>query len=97
MYLSFILSMIFLPREKPISESSLNGLVELLTDDAVKLTYMVPDFPNRREAEKLARRLICLSEQKERHVVGIYYEDALIGILNETDSMDRRKDRLPPR
>ncbi|MBR2048819.1 MAG: GNAT family N-acetyltransferase [Oscillospiraceae bacterium] len=74
---------------KPISESSLNGLVELLTDDAVKLTYMVPDFPNRREAEKLARRLICLSEQKERHVVGIYYEDALIGILNETDSMDR--------
>lgn len=75
---------------KPISSESLDALVELLTDDVVKQTYMVPDFPNREEAEKLAQRLITLSEQEERHVAGIYYGDALIGILNETDSMDDR-------
>ena len=73
---------------KPISPESLDALVELLTDDMVKQTYMVPDFSNRQEAEKLANRLITLSEQEERHVAGIYFEDALIGVLNETESTD---------
>lgn len=75
---------------KPISRDSLNALVELLTDDVVKQTYMVPDFPNRWEAEKLAQRLITLSEQEGRYVAGIYYRDSLIGILNETESTDDR-------
>ena len=75
---------------KPIAPDSLDALVELLTDDVVKQTYMVPDFPNREEAEKLAHRLITLSEQEERHVAGIYYGDSLIGILNETESVDDR-------
>lgn len=75
---------------KPISPESLDALVELLTDDVVKQTYMVPDFPNRKEAEKLAQRLITLSEQENRHVAGIYYGDSLIGILNETESLDDR-------
>lgn len=75
---------------KPIAPESLDALVELLTDDVVKQTYMVPDFPNREESKKLAQRLITLSEQEERHVAGIYYRDSLIGILNETESVDDR-------
>lgn len=75
---------------KPISPDSLAALAELLTDEVVKQTYMVPDFPNREEAEKLAQRLVILSEQEERHVAGIYYGDSLIGILNETESVDDR-------
>lgn len=71
---------------KPIAPESLNALVELLTDDIVKQTYMVPDFPSHGEAEKLALRLIALSEQEERHVAGIYSGEALIGMLNETES-----------
>ena len=73
---------------KPISPESLDAVVELLSDETVKQTYMVPDFPNRQEAEKLAQRLITLSEQEERHVAGIYFGDALIGILNETESTE---------
>lgn len=73
---------------KPISPESLDALVELLTDDVVKQTYMVPDFPNREEAEKLAERLTTLSEQEGCYVAGIYYGDSLIGILNETESVD---------
>ena len=75
---------------KPISPESLDALVELLTDDVVKQTYMVPDFPDREEAEKLAQRLITLSDQENRHVAGICYGDSLIGILNETESLDDR-------
>lgn len=75
---------------KPIAPDSLDALVELLTDDVVKQTYMVPDFPNREESEKLAQRLIILSEQEGRYAAGIYYRDSLIGILNETESIDDR-------
>lgn len=73
---------------KPISPESLDAVVELLSDETVKQTYMVPDFPNRQEAEKLANRLIALSEQEKRHVAGIYFGDALIGVLNETESTE---------
>ena len=62
---------------KPISPDSLGALVELLTDETVKQTYMVPDFPNRQEAEKLANRLITLSEQEEINIsaaAGFFWE-----------------------
>lgn len=70
---------------KSISPDSIESLVELLTDDLVKQTYMVLDFPNREAAVKLAEQLIALSEQEDRYVAGIYFGDALIGILNETE------------
>lgn len=73
---------------KPIRQDDLDTLVELLTDDTVKQTYMVPDFARREEAVPLAMRIIALSEQEARHVAGIYLGDALIGILNETESAD---------
>lgn len=71
---------------KPIVQESLDDLAELLTDEQVKQTYMVPDFSARAEAEALARRLMDLSGKPERHVAGIYWGDALVGILNETES-----------
>lgn len=71
---------------KPIAQESLNVLTELLTDHTVKQTYMVPDFAARKEAEALAQRLIDLSGKPERHVAGIYWGSALVGILNETES-----------
>ena len=47
---------------------------------------MVPDFPTREDALKLARRLMDLSTQEERRVAGIYLGENLIGILNQTDA-----------
>lgn len=75
---------------KAISDSSVDALTELLTDDAVTQTYMVPDFPTREEAVKLAGRLIALSALEDRHVAGIYCGESLIGLLNETESADDR-------
>ena len=71
---------------KSISPDSLENLADLLSDEIVKQTYMVPDFPNREEALKLAGRLMALSTQEERRVAGIYLEESLIGILNQTDA-----------
>ena len=75
---------------RSISSDSLESLVELLTDDTVKLTYMVPDFQNRTDAMALAFRLMKLSESTDRYVFGIYLGAELIGILNETEIVDGR-------
>ena len=71
---------------KFISPDSLENLADLLSDEIVKQTYMVPDFPRRQEALNLAQRLMELSKQEERRVVGIYLGETLIGILNQTDA-----------
>ena len=75
---------------KTITPDSIDALVELLTDDVVKQTYMVPDFPDRAAAEKLAQRIRGLSENPERYVAGIYLCGQLIGTLNETEKTEER-------
>lgn len=75
---------------KPLSAADKDALVELLTDDVVKQTYMVPDFPTRAAVENLAEKLRLLSGQKGRYVVGIFLGQTLIGILNETEVSDSR-------
>lgn len=75
---------------KPILPDSLEALTDLLTDDVVAKTYMVPDFSCREDARKLARRLMDLSRQEEHRVAGIYQSEALIGIMNQTDATEER-------
>ena len=70
---------------KPICRENLGELAQLLMNDVVKKTYMVPDFANLSEALKLADRIRVLSEDPSRNVAGIYLGETLIGILNETD------------
>jgi RimJ/RimL family protein N-acetyltransferase len=75
---------------KRISQEDLGILVELLTDDTVKQTYMVPDFASPAEAAKLAQRLIDYSQEENLRTKGIYAGDQLIGILNQTEVMEDR-------
>lgn len=73
---------------KSITNEALASLVELLTDDVVKKTYMLPDFPDRATAEQLSRRLQSLSEGEKPIVLGIFLDGGLIGMLNETQRTD---------
>ena len=68
---------------KSITNKDLDNVVELLSDDIVKQTYMVPDFETREDAEKLFVRLRDLSQSDNFYQVGIYLENQLIGIANE--------------
>lgn len=70
---------------KPISTGDREAMIDLLSDDLVKQTYMVPDFPSRKDAAKLFERLKALSLDESRYVAGIYLDQAFIGILNETE------------
>lgn len=71
---------------KPMDLADRDMLVELLTDETVGKTYMVPDFSNRQAAEQLAERLCRLSGQEDRHMAGIYLGEVLIGLIHETET-----------
>lgn len=70
---------------RSLSDADREAVIDLLTDDTVKQTYMVPDFRSREDAAKLFQRLRDLSLREGRYVAGIYLDGAFIGLLNETE------------
>ena len=75
----------------PMGESYIDDIIEIITNDTVKKTYMLPDFQDRESAEKLARRLCELSENEAHYVVGVCLGDKLIGFINDTEITPDRK------
>lgn len=74
---------------RPIREADRDDLIRVLTDDRVKQTYMLPDFPAWEDAYKLFARLRDLSADSARFVRGVYLDDRLIGFLNDVQIADR--------
>ena len=66
-------------------ECDFDAMMAIFKSDAVKATYMVPDLPTRDTEMKLFTRIRELSERDDRYVFGIFLEDKLIGLLNDTE------------
>lgn len=73
---------------RPVLKESLPTLCRLLTDPKVTEFYMVPDFENENHVVFLAQRLMEISNQPNRILLGIYLGEDLIGIVNEMDTQD---------
>ena len=74
---------------KRMSEMDLEAALDLLTNDVVKKTYMLPDFEKREDAIPLFRRILELSLGDTRYVRGIYLNDHLIGYSNEVEVVEK--------
>lgn len=70
-------------RLRILTEADEAVLVELLTNDAIKQTYMLPDFIRKEDAIPLARRLMQLSREDGRFVRGMEVDETLVGFLND--------------
>lgn len=70
---------------QPLRQQDIPALADLFTDEVVKQTYMVPDFPDRASAEALGERILAMSRDPQRYVAGIFLADTCIGLLNETE------------
>ena len=68
---------------KPFSSEDVESAIQLLTDEKVKETYMLPDFESREHVVALFERLKELSYQEEHFVRGVYWNDELIGLVND--------------
>ena len=74
---------------KPVTEADQDAALDLLTNDLVKKTYMLPDFERREDAIPLFRRLVDLSNGTTHYLRGIYLQDHLIGYLNEVEKEEK--------
>ena len=68
-----------------IRECDFDELIALMKNEEVGKTYMVPDLPTREAEMKLFTRIRELSERDDRYVFGIFLDNVLIGMLNDTD------------
>ena len=69
---------------RPFRESDKDAMLEILYDENVKKTYMIPDFKDREAAEKLFYTFMRLSCAADRYVGAICLGDELIGFMNDT-------------
>jgi len=72
-----------------ISAADETIMLDILTNNIVKQTYMLPDYECREDAIPLFHRLITLSMDQTRYVRGIYLGDILIGFVNDVEIKNR--------
>jgi len=72
-----------------ISDAQQETMLELLTSEQIRQTYMLPDFESREAAIPLFRRLCALSREEGRFVRGIYADGTLVGFLNDVEITGR--------
>lgn len=70
---------------KPIDPMDKESVIDLLTDETVGKTYMLPVYKCREEAELLFQRLVQMSREDGRYVAGVYLDGRFIGMMNETE------------
>ena len=70
---------------RPFVEKDAEAIIDLLMDEQVKKTYMIPDFATRQAARPLFDRLRQLSQLEVRFVRSICLDGQSIGMINDVD------------
>lgn len=70
---------------RSLTQTDEAALMELLTSNEIKKTYMLPDFDQREDAIPLARRLMQLSCDNTHFVRGMDENGTLVGFLNDVE------------
>ena len=70
---------------RSFTESDREAVYEILTDNAIKQTYMIPDLSVPDGVEKLFRRLKEYSMTDNHFVRGIYAGKEFLGWINDVD------------
>ena len=70
---------------KPMEDSDQERMLQILTDNQIKQTYMLPDFESEEQAVHLFKRIQSRTQVKENIDCGIYLKDVLIGFANTVE------------
>lgn len=75
---------------KPFSAENAEDIMDILTNETVAKTFMLPEYSEREQARPLAERLIALSqpENTARLEVGVFLGDKVIGFINDVGFTD---------
>lgn len=69
----------------PLRDIDYIPMMEMVKDDKIKETYMLPDFSSIDEEASFFHHLKELSLDLTKFIYGIYYNDLLVGFMNEVD------------
>lgn len=73
---------------KPHSDRDQEAMVELLINEKIKETFMIPDFKTNDEGIAAFKKLQELSQSEEHYERSICVEQQLIGFLNDVEITD---------
>ena len=70
---------------RPFCDGDKEKMLEMLYDESIKKTYMIPDFESVEAAEKLFSAFARLSLDEGRFVGAICLDGEIIGFMNDTE------------
>ena len=70
---------------RPFLDSDKDKMLEMLYDESIKKTYMIPDFESIEAAENLFSAFMRLSMDEGRYVGAICLDNELVGFMNDTE------------
>lgn len=73
---------------RPFLDGDREKMLEMLYDESIKKTYMIPDFKSVEAAEKLFSAFMRLSQDESRYVGAICLDHELVGFMNDTEIVD---------
>lgn len=73
---------------KPFEECDRQQMVDILLNEDIKKTYMIPDFEDKKQAEKLFEKIMNYSKSDNHFEYGIFFNDILIGFVNDCEIHD---------
>ena len=68
---------------KPYRYADQVSMIELLTNQEIKKSYMIPDFQTEEEASNMFKKLHTFSRNDKHFERGIYLNHQLIGFVND--------------
>lgn len=73
---------------KPYSPNEQEDMVELLSNEKIKETFIIPDFNTRDEVISFFKKIMEFSYSERHYVRGIYNNQSLIGFINDVSIED---------
>ena len=70
---------------KAYDECDRQQMVDILFNEDIKKTYMIPDFDDKKQAEELFEKLMNFSRSDNHFEYGIYFNNTLIGFVNDCE------------
>jgi RimJ/RimL family protein N-acetyltransferase len=73
---------------KPYKDDDQTAMIELLTNQEIKESFMIPDFRTEEEVIVMFKKLQAFSYSGEHYERGIYLNQQLIGFVNDVEISD---------
>ncbi len=73
---------------KPYHDDDQTTMIDLLTNQEIKKSFMIPDFKTEEEVVGMFKKIQALSYSDEHYDRGIYLNHQLIGFVNDVEISD---------